>query len=103
MEITPDDKQIMISTLQTLHRNSVNDLLQNIETAKNLLSSDIYQLMLNGDEFIYDESKKIHYKEQYRKITSLEGRWCLKTIIFYHYSKTEKISLTEYRNIIKIL
>ena len=103
MDITPDDKQIMISTLQTLHRNSVNDLLENIETAKNLLTSDIYQLMLNGDEFIYDESKKIPYKEQYRKISHLEGRWCLKTIIFYHYSKTEKISLTEYRNIIKIL
>ena len=95
MEITPKEKQIVISTLQTLHRNSANDLLENIETAKNLLPSNIYQLMLNGDEFIYDDSKKIPYKEQYRKISSLEGRWCLKTIIFYHYSKTEKISLTE--------
>ena len=99
MEITNDDRQIMISTLQSLHRNSVEDLLGKIELAKDGLSTELYQLMVNGDEFIYDEDSKIPFKEQYRKVSLLEGRWCLKSIIYYNYTRIEKISKEEYSQI----
>ena len=99
MKITNDDKQIMISVLQTLHRNTVNDLIVKISMAKEKLSQELYQLMLNGDEFIYDNDKDIINKEQYRKITHLEGRWCLKSILFYHYTRTEKITKHEYNQL----
>ena len=69
MEITNDDRQIMISTLQTLHRNSVDDLFMKINFAKDKLSTEIYQLMLNGDEFIYSHDINVPFKEQYRKIS----------------------------------
>ena len=29
--------------------------------------------MVNGDDFIYDADKNINFKEQYRKISVLEG------------------------------
>ena len=99
MEITNDDRQIMISTLQSLHRNSVDDLLVKIKFAKDKLSTEIYQLMLNGDEFIYSDDINVPFKEQYRKISLLEGRWCLKSIIYYNYTRTEKISKEEYNQI----
>ena len=103
MEITNADRQIMISTLQTLHRNSVEDLIKNILVAKDGLSTDLYQLMLNGDEFIYGEDKDIPYKEQYRKISKLDGRWCLKSIIYYNYTRTEKITKEQHNEIMKTL
>jgi hypothetical protein len=99
MEITNDDRQIMISTLQSLHRNSVDDLLVKIKFAKDKLSTEIYQLMLNGDEFIYGDDIKVPFKEQYRKVSLLEGRWCLKSIIYYNYTRTEKVSKEEYNKI----
>lgn len=99
MEITNDDRQIMISVLKTLHRNSVDDLLGKIEVAKDGLSTELYQLMVNGDEFIYDGNSNIPFKEQYRKISLLEGRWCLKSIIYYNYTRTEKVSKEEYNKI----
>ena len=103
MEITNDDKQIMISVLQTLHQNTVNELIQKIPMAKEKLNEELYQLMLNGNKFIYDTDKDIINKEQYRKITQLEGRWCLKSIIFYHMTRTKKISSQEYTQILSII
>ena len=103
MKITNDDKQIMISVLQTLYRNTVNDLIEKIPMAKEKLNQELYQLMLNGNEFIYDSDKDIINKEQYRKITNLEGRWCLKSILFYHYTRTEKITKDEYNQLMAIL
>tara|TARA_Y100000389_G_C17333188_1_gene449243 strand:+ start:134 stop:445 length:312 start_codon:yes stop_codon:yes gene_type:complete len=103
MEITSSDKQIMINTLKTPHLNSVDDLLGNIAIAKDGLSTDVYQLMVNGDEFIYGDDKDLPNKEQYRKITSLDGRWCLKSIIYYHYTRTMKISSDNHKRIMDVL
>lgn len=103
MELTPADKQIMINTLKTLHLNSVDDLIGNIAIAKDGLSTDVYQLMVNGDDFIYEADKNINFKEQYRKISVLEGRWCLKSIIYYHYSRTKKISSEDHKRIMEVL
>ena len=103
MELTPEDKKIMILTLQTLHRNSADDLINNIIQAKEKLSPDVYHLMLNGDEFIYGDDKDIPFKEQYRKINLLEGRWCLKSIIYYNLTRIEKFSNDEHKRIMDVL
>ena len=103
MELSPEDKKIMISTLQTLHRNTVDDLIGNIAIAKDGLSTDVYQLMVNGDEFIYGDEKDLPNKEQYRKINLLDGRWCLKTIIYYNLTRIEKFSNDDHKRIMDVL
>ena len=103
MEIQPNEKNEMISVLKVLHLNTVEDLLEKLKTAKDMLTEEKYQLMINGNSFIYDRESEIPYKEQYRKITQLEGRWCLKSIIFYHMSRTKKISSEEHKRIMEVL
>lgn len=103
MEIEPHEKTEMISVLKVLHLNTVEDLIEKLKTAKNILTDDKYQLMVNGNSFIYGQESEIPNKEQYRKITLLEGRWCLKSILFYHMTRTKKISSQEYTQLMSFL
>ena len=99
MEISNYHKQIIITTLQTLHHNKLKDLYSNIDIAKKELPVDLYIRMIDGDEFIYDETKNIEDKHKYRKLNFLDGRWCLKTILFYHFTKIKNFSEEEYNQI----
>ena len=107
MEISNQDKKLMISTLGTLRFNSYNDLVQNIKNAQKELLPELFNLMVNGDTQMYNgdtqmyngESQIIENKDKYNKIKLLDGRWSLKTIIFYHYNRVKNITEEQFNEI----
>ena len=121
MEISNQDKKLMISTLGTLRFNSYNDLVQNIKNAQKELLPELFNLMVNGDTQMYNgdtqmyngdtqmyngdtqmyngENQIIENKDKYNKIKLLDGRWSLKTIIFYHYNRVKNITEEQFNEI----
>ena len=87
------ERQIMISILSTLVYNNFNDLKNNIIQNKNKLSTQTYDLLLNGNKQIKNNNKII---------TELDNRWCLKDIMKYHVEHTKKLTIKQYNEIINL-
>ena len=102
MELTNGEKTHMISVLSTLNYNTFEDLKNNLNKAKKIISNDSYNLLLSGDSPIFDETVNVKDTDKYKKISILEGRWCLESQLFYHLTKTKKITHEEYNEIMKL-
>ena len=102
MNITKKDKDIFDSVLKTLIYNSIGDLKDKINIVKHQLSPDKYNLLIFGDANLYKDDCNLENKDMYRVIKCFDYRWCLKSILYYHLSKTKKISLDEYNDILSL-
>ena len=102
MELTENEKQIMISILRTLIYNTVDELKVKLVSAKETLSSEKYNLMMFGDEDLFEPDADVKYKEKYKRINVLEGRWCLQSQLFYGVDKTKKVKQEEYDELLKL-
>jgi hypothetical protein len=102
MELSENEKQIMISILRTLIYNTVDELKVKLISAKETLSSEKYNLMMFGDDDLFEPDADVKYKEKYKRINVLEGRWCLQSQLFYHLTKTKKIKEDEHNELLKI-
>ena len=100
MILTKDESACMVDVLKTLAYNNVNDLKTKIVKAKKLLNSDKYKLMIFGDQDLYPNNSIVNNKDKYRIISSLEGRWCIQSQLFYNLTKTKKVTQDEYNEII---
>ena len=83
-----DTKMKMISILETLIYNSVDDLNNKIETVKDKLSNENLQLLFYGNT-------------SSGCIEELENRWCLNKQLEYHRGRTKKITSQQYGEIKK--
>ena len=95
MDLTINDKNIMISILKTLIYNNFNDLKNNILENKNKISKDKYNLLLFGD-------KQSETNKNYKLISCLDNRWCLQSILHYHVNRTKKITQEQYEELLYI-
>ena len=86
--LVENEKKIMRSILQTLIYNSFEDLVHKYSCEKHNLSEEALELLLFGDESVLNS--------KYRSISSLEHRWCLKSILDYHLNMTYKITRKQY-------
>lgn len=100
MPLTNDECYCIVDVLKTLAYNNVTDLKIKLKKAKKLLNSDKYKLMIYGDQDLYPNDSLINNKDKYKIISSLEGRWCLQSQLFYHLTKTKKVTKDEYNEII---
>ena len=100
MILTKDESYYMVDVLKTLAYNNFNDLKTKIVKAKEILNSDKYTLMIFGDQDLYPNNSIITDKDKYKIISSLEGRWCIQSQLFYHLTKTKKVTQDEYNEII---
>ena len=78
-----ETKRIMISILETLIYNSVDDLINNIETFINKLDNDNLRLLFFGNTSL-------------ECIQELENRWALNKQLKYHLDRTKKITNGQY-------
>ena len=102
MELTKEDSVCMIDVLRTLIYNNVSDLKTKLVNAKNNLKPEIYKIMIFGDKDLFPNESVVKDKHEYRCISSLDGRWCLQSQLFYHLTKTKKITEDEYYELIKL-
>ena len=100
MILTKDETSCIIDVLKTLIYNDVNDLKTKLVKAKEKLNSDKYTLMIFGDQDLYPNNSIINDKDKYKSISLLDERWCLQTQLFYHLTKTKKVTQDEYNEII---
>jgi hypothetical protein len=98
--LNESQKKIMINILSTLIYNTSADLKNKLKINKPILGDYAYNLMLNGDNYVHNQTGNNSYK--YRFISELDGRWCLKTIIFYHETKTFKVTCSEREEMLAI-
>lgn len=100
LQLDDSQKKIMINILRTLIYNTPADLKNKLVINKPILGNTVYNLMLNGDTNLYkDNSNNL---DKYRIISELDGRWCLKTILFYHETKTFKVTKAERKELLSI-
>jgi len=92
MELSHQEKQYIISTLGTLRLNTYEDLVNNIKNVKKKISHKAFNLMVHGDTPDITNDK-------YYKISLLEGRWALKSIIYYHYNCIKNINKEQFNEI----
>ena len=102
MELTKADKTCMIDVLRTLIYNNLNELKTKLTNAKDILSEEKYKLMILGDEDLFSDDSQVKNSEKYKAISVLEGRWCLQSQLFYHLTKTKKVTQEEYEEIINL-
>ena len=102
MELTKEDSVCMIDVLRTLIYNNVSDLKTKLVNAKETLNPEIYKIMIFGDQDLFPLDSVVKNKKEYRCISSLDGRWCLQSQLFYHLTKTKKITEDEYYELIKL-
>ena len=100
MPLTKDESYCIVDVLKTLAYNDVTDLKIKLKKAKKLLNSNKYKLMIYGDQNLYPNNSIITDKDKYKIISSLEGRWSLQSQLFYHLTKTKKVTQDEYNEII---
>lgn len=100
MMLTKNEAACIVDVLKTLAYNNFNDLKTKIVKAKEILNSDKYTLMIFGDQDLYPNNSIITDKDKYKIISSLEGRWCIQSQLFYHLTKTKKVTQDEYNEII---
>jgi len=100
MILTKAETSCIIDVLKTLIYNDVNDLKTKLVKAKETLNSKKYTLMMFGDQDLYPNNSIINDKDKYKIISSLDGRWCLQTQLFYHLTKTKKITHEEYNELV---
>lgn len=100
MMLTKDEAACIVDVLKTLAYNNFNDLKTKIVKAKETLNSEKYTLMIFGDQDLYPNNSIITDKDKYKIISSLEGRWSLQSQLFYHLTKTKKVTQDEYNEII---
>ena len=100
MMLTKDEAACIVDVLKTLAYNNFNDLKTKIVKAKEILNSEKYTLMIFGDQDLYPNNSIITDKDKYKIISSLEGRWSLQSQLFYHLTKTKKVTQDEYNEII---
>ena len=81
-----ETKRIMISILETLIYNSVNDIINNIATVIDKLDNHNFKL------FFYGNTSS-------DCICELENRWCLDKQLKYHRDRTKKITNDQYKSI----
>ena len=98
--LTKDEAACIVDVLKTLAYNNFNDLKTKIVKAKETLNSEKYTLMIFGDQDLYPNNSIITDKDKYKIISSLEGRWSLQSQLFYHLTKTKKVTQDEYNEII---
>ena len=102
MELTKADSVCMIDVLRTLIYNNVSDLKTKLVNAKNNLKPEIYKIMIFGDQDLFPNESVVKDKHEYRCISSLDGRWCLQSQLFYHLTKTKKVTEEEYNELLKL-
>ena len=102
MELTENEKQIMISILRTLIYNNIKELRAKLVSAKEVLSKEKYDLMLFGDEDLFSPDSDIVHKDKYKRVSILEGRWCLQTQLFYGVHKTKRVTQEQYNEMLTI-
>jgi len=88
--LTENEKEIMVSILRTMIYNNFNDLKKIYIEEKNNLSKEALNLLLFGDKDLLESIS------QYKVISQLENRWCLKSLLYYNLTKTYKISKDDY-------
>jgi hypothetical protein len=93
MWISDDEKEVMKNIIITLIYNTKDDLKNKIIEFKPLLRKEVYELLINGDEYVYKEHRDD--LDKYRSISCLEKRWCLKTQLYYHATRTKKITIED--------
>lgn len=101
MNLTDNEKEIMISVLKTLSFNNIDDLKTKLINNKDLLSKEKYDLLLFGNENYFTD-KNVQESTKIRTIKELDGRWCLTSILQYHIEKTKKVSYKQYNEIMCI-
>ena len=92
MELSQQEKKLIISTLSTLRLNTYNDLVNNIKNVKKKISSKAFNLMVHG-------ATPDNTNDKYYKISLLEGRWALKSIIHYHHNYIKNINKEQFNEI----
>ena len=102
MQLTDEEKQIMISVLRTLIYNDIDDLKPKLISAKEELSYDKYNLMIYGDQDLFPTDADVKNKDKYKKISLLDGRWCLNTILFYAVNNSKKITKEQHTEMLLI-
>ena len=102
MELTEHEKQIMVSVLSTLIYNSVDDLRKKLISVKESLSKEKYDLMVFGDEDLFSADAVIAHKDKYKRVSFLDGRWCLQTQLFYGVHKTKRVTQEQYNEMLTI-
>jgi len=100
MILTKAETTCIIDVLKTLAYNNVKDLKTKLVKAKETLNSEKFTLMMFGDQNLYSDESIINDKDKYKSITLLDGRWCLQTQLFYHLTKTKKITHEEYNELV---
>ena len=100
MILTKAETTCIIDVLKTLAYNNVKDLKTKLAKAKDTLDYDKYMLMIFGDDNLYSDESIPTNKDKYKSISLLDGRWCLQTQLFYHLTKTKKITHEEYNELV---
>ena len=102
MELSQHDKNILTSVLYTLIYNTFEELKNKLLLAQKQITPEVYDLMIYGDTkyrcFSGGGDKTLN--EPQSIISSLEGRWSLKTLLQYHVERTHKITHEQYQEII---
>lgn len=102
MELSQYDKNIITSVLYTLIYNTFEELKNKLLLAQKQITPEAYDLMIYGDTkySCFSGSGDKSLNEPQSIISSLEGRWSLKTLLQYHVERTRKISREQYQEII---
>ena len=100
MKLTKAESVCIIDVLETLIYNHVKDLKTKLIKAKATLESEKYKIMLFGDQDLYSGDLLVKDRAKYKSISSLDGRWCLQSQLFYHLTKTKKITQAEYNELV---
>ena len=102
MILTEHEKQVMTNILRLLIYNSINELKPNLISAKEVLSKEKYDLMVFGDEDLFSPDTDIAHKDKYKRVSFLDGRWCLQTQLFYGVHKTKRVTQEQYNEMLTI-
>jgi hypothetical protein len=102
MNLTNKDIDIFDSILKTLIYNNISDLKEKLLISKTQLTKEKYNLLIYGNNDLYNKDCDLEDKDMYRIIKELDNRWCLKSILYYHLKRIKRISQTEYNEVLNI-
>ena len=59
MWLSDDEKEMMTSIIITMIYNTKEDLRTKIINFKPLLRKEVYELLINGDEYVYKDNREV--------------------------------------------
>tara|TARA_B100000123_G_C25479118_1_gene318311 strand:- start:96 stop:401 length:306 start_codon:yes stop_codon:yes gene_type:complete len=97
---TDQEKSTCDNILRSLVYYNYSNLKKKLINIKSKFTEEKYNILVFGNSNLYDSSCNLENKEMYKIIKELDNRWCLQSILYYHLTKLNKLTKTDYDEIL---